>query len=105
MQQRSSGVDPELSLGWLLAPLKVETFLTEIWGQIHYHVSRSSPEYFATLFDGTASGDQVLGVFRADLSLVRLVRENHKKEPYHSRRSDDGLDVAGIAHDFADGYT
>jgi bifunctional lysine-specific demethylase and histidyl-hydroxylase NO66 len=105
MQQRSSGVDPESSLGWLLAPLKVETFLTEIWGQSHYHVSRSSPEYFDTLFDGAASVDQLLGLFRPDLSLVRLVRENDKKEPYHYRRSDGGLDVAGIGHDFADGYT
>ena len=105
MPQRSSGVDPESSLGWLLAPLKVETFLTEIWGQSHYHVSRSSPEYFDTLFDGTASVDQLLGLFRPDLSLVRLVRESDKKEPYHYRRSDGGLDVAGIGHDFADGYT
>src|ERR1700722_11249278 len=105
MQQRSSGVDPESSLGWLLAPLKVETFLTEIWGQSHYHVSRNSPEYFDTLFNGTASVDQLLGLFRPDLSLVRLVRENDKKEPYHYRRSDGGLDVAGIGHDFADGYT
>ena len=105
MPQRSSGVDPEPSLGWLLAPLKVETFLTEIWGQSHYHVSRRSPEYFDTLFDGTASVDQLLGLFRPDLSLVRLVRENDKKEPYHYRRSDGGLDVAGIGHDFADGYT
>ena len=105
MPQRSSGVDPELSLGWLLAPLKVETFLTEIWGQSHYHVSRSSPEYFDALLDGMASVDQLLGLFRPDLSLVRLVRENDKKEPYHYRRSDGGLDVAGIGHDFADGYT
>ena len=105
MPQRSSGVDPESSLGWLLAPLTVETFVTEIWGQSHYHVSRSSPEYFDTLFDGSASVDQLLGLFRPDLSLVRLVRENDKKEPYHYRRSDGGLDVAGIGHDFADGYT
>jgi hypothetical protein len=105
MPPRSSGVDPELSLGWLLAPLKVETFLTEIWGQSHYHVSRSSSEYFDALLDGTASVDQLLGSFRPDLSLVRLVRENDKKEPYHYRRSDGGLDVAGIGHDFADGYT
>ena len=105
MPQRSSGVDPESSLGWLLAPLTVETFVTEIWGQSHYHVSRSSPEYFDTLFDGSASVDQLLGLFRPDLSLVRLVRENDKKEPYHYRRSDGGLDVAGIGRDFADGYT
>jgi bifunctional lysine-specific demethylase and histidyl-hydroxylase NO66 len=105
MPQRSSGVDPESSLGWLLAPLTVETFLTEIWGRSHYHVSRNCPEYFDTLFDGSASVDQLLGLFRPDLSLVRLVRENDKKEPYHYRRSDGGLDVAGIGHDFADGYT
>ena len=105
MPQRSSGVDPESSLGWLLAPLTVETFLTEIWGQSHYHVSRNCPEYFDTLFDGSASVDQLLGLFRPDLSLVRLVRENDKKEPYHYRRSDGGLDVAGIGNDFADGYT
>jgi bifunctional lysine-specific demethylase and histidyl-hydroxylase NO66 len=105
MPQRSSGVDPELSLGWLLAPLTVETFVTEIWGQRHYHVSRSSPEYFDTLFDGSASVDQLLGLFRPDLSLVRLVRQNDKKEPYHYRRSDGSLDVAGIGRDFADGYT
>jgi bifunctional lysine-specific demethylase and histidyl-hydroxylase NO66 len=105
MPQRSSGVDPESSLGWLLAPLTVETFVTEIWGQSHYHVSRSSPEYFDTLFDGSASVDQLLGLFRPDLSLVRLVRQNDTKEPYHYRRSDGGLDVAGIGRDFADGYT
>jgi lysine-specific demethylase/histidyl-hydroxylase NO66 len=105
MPQRSSGVDPESSLGWLLAPLTVETFLTEIWGQSHYHVSRNRPEYFDALLDGTASVDELLGLFRPDLSLVRLVRENDIKEPYLYRRSDGGLDVAGIGHDFADGYT
>jgi bifunctional lysine-specific demethylase and histidyl-hydroxylase NO66 len=105
MPQRSRGVDPESSLGWLLAPLTVETFLSEIWGHRHYHVSRKRPEYFDTLFGGSASVDQLLGLFRPDLSLVRLVRENDKKEPYHYRRSDGGLDVAGIGHDFADGYT
>jgi lysine-specific demethylase/histidyl-hydroxylase NO66 len=105
MPQRSSGVDPESSLGWLLAPLTVETFLTEIWGQSHYHVSRNCAEYFDTIFGGSASVDQLLGLFRPDLSLVRLVRGNDKKEPYHYRRSDGGLDVARIGHDFADGYT
>src|ERR1700733_10140670 len=105
MPHRSSGVDPESSLGWLLAPLGVETFLADIWGQSHYHVSRSSPEYFDTLFDGSASVDQLLGLFRPDLSLVRLVRQNDKKEPYQYRRSDGGLDIAGIGRDFAEGYT
>jgi ribosomal protein L16 Arg81 hydroxylase len=105
MPQRSSGVDHESSLGWLLAPLTVETFLTEIWGRTHYHVSRSAPDYFDTLFGGSASVDQLLGLFRPDLSLVRLVRQNDKKEPYYYRRSDGAFDVAAIGHDFADGYT
>jgi bifunctional lysine-specific demethylase and histidyl-hydroxylase NO66 len=105
MPQRSSDVDPDASLGWLLAPLTVETFVTEIWGKTHHHVSRSSPDYFDMLFGGAVSVDQLLGMFRPDLSLVRLVRQDDKKEPYHYRRSDGGLDVAGIGRDFADGYT
>ena len=55
MPQRFSGVDPESSLGWLLAPLTVETFIAEIWDQSHYHVSRNCPEYFDILFGGSAS--------------------------------------------------
>jgi bifunctional lysine-specific demethylase and histidyl-hydroxylase NO66 len=105
MPQRSSGDDPGTSLGWLLAPLTVETFLAEIWGQTHYHVSRSSPGYFDPLFGGSASVDQLLGLFRPDLSLVRLVRQDDKKEPYHYRRSDSAFDVPAIGRDFADGYT
>jgi bifunctional lysine-specific demethylase and histidyl-hydroxylase NO66 len=105
MPQRSPGDDPDSSLGWLLSPLTVETFLTEIWGQTHYHVSRGSPDYFDTLFGGSASVDQLLGLFRPDLSLVRLVRQNDKKDPYHYRRSDGVFDVPAIGRDFADGYT
>ena len=33
----------ELSLGWLLAPLTIDSFLGDIWGTTHYHVSRKSP--------------------------------------------------------------
>lgn len=88
MPQCSSGVDPESSLGWLLAPLTVETFLTEIWGQSHYHVSRNCPEYFDTLFGGSASVDQLLGLFRPDLSLVRLVRKNGEALHYLSKSTE-----------------
>ena len=105
MQQRLSGVDPELSLAWLLQPLTVETFLNEIWGTTHYHVSRNSPGYFDSLLDGSASVDELLGLFRPDLSLVRLVREDDKKDPYHYRLAGGAFDAAGIGKDFADGYT
>ena len=99
------GVDIELSLAWLLQPLTVETFINEIWGTTHYHVSRNCPEYFDSLLDGSASVDELLGLFRPDLSLVRLVRENDKKDPYVYRLADGGFDVAGVGKDFADGYT
>ncbi len=99
------GVDIELSLAWLLQPLAVETFINEIWGATHYHVSRNCPEYFDSLLDGSASVDELLGLFRPDLSLARLVRENDKKDPYVYRLADGGFDVAGVGKDFADGYT
>jgi len=105
MQQRLSGVDPGLSLTWLLQPLSVETFLNEIWGATHYHVSRNSPAYFDSLLDGSASVDELLALFRPDLSLVSLVRENDKKDPYVYRFADGGFDAAAIGKDFADGYT
>jgi bifunctional lysine-specific demethylase and histidyl-hydroxylase NO66 len=105
MQQRLSGVDRELSLAWLLEPLTVETFLNEIWGTTHYHVSRNSPEYFDRLLDGSASVDELVSLFRPDLSLVSLVRENDKKAAYVYRLADGGFDAAGVGKDFADGYT
>jgi bifunctional lysine-specific demethylase and histidyl-hydroxylase NO66 len=99
------GVDIELSLAWLLQPLTVGTFINEIWGTTHYHVSRNFPQYFDSLFDGSASVDELVGLFRPDLSLVSLVRENDKKDPYVYRLAGGGFDVAGIGKDFADGYT
>lgn len=104
MPQRLPGVDPEFSLAWLLEPLSVEAFLNETWGATHYHVSRNCPEYFDNLFGGSVSVDEMLGMFRPDLSLVRLVRENDKKDPYLYRIAG-GFDAAGIGKDFADGYT
>lgn len=95
----------ELSLGWLLAPMTIDTFLADIWGTTHYHVSRNCPEYFDSLLDVSASVDELVGLFRPDRSLVCLVRENDKKDPYAYRLADGGFDVAGIGKDFADGYT
>jgi bifunctional lysine-specific demethylase and histidyl-hydroxylase NO66 len=103
MQQGSSSAD--LSLAWLLQPLTVETFVNEIWGTNHFHVSRNSPDYFDRLLDGPSSIDQLLSTFRPDLSLVKLVREDDKKEPYVYRLATGGLDAAAIGRDFADGYT
>ncbi len=105
MQQRFSGVDTPVSLAWLLRPLTVEAFVNEIWGQTHYHVSRNCPGYFDTLLDGSASVDDLVGVFRPDLTLVSLVREHDKKDAYVYRLADGGFDAAGVGKDFAGGYT
>ena len=105
MQRRLPGVELEFSLAWLLHPLTVESFLNEMWGTTHYHVSRYCPGYFDGLLDGSASVDELLGLFRPDLSLVCLVRENDKKDPYVYRLANGGFDAAGIGKDFADGYS
>ncbi len=105
MQRRLPGVELEFSLAWLLHPLTVESFLNEIWGTTHYHVSRNCPEYFDGLLGGSASVDELLGLFRPDLSLVSLVREQDKKDPYLYRLANGGFDAAGIGKDFADGYS
>jgi bifunctional lysine-specific demethylase and histidyl-hydroxylase NO66 len=95
----------ELSLGWLLAPLTIDTFLGDIWGTTHYHVSRNSPGYFDSLLDGSANVDELVGLFRPDLSLSSLVRENDKRQPYVYRRADGGFDADALGRDFAAGYT
>jgi bifunctional lysine-specific demethylase and histidyl-hydroxylase NO66 len=95
----------ELSLGWLLAPLTIDTFLGDIWGATHYHASRDCPEYFDTLLDGSASVDALVGLFRPDLSLFSMVKENDKKQPYVYRHADGGFDVDAVGRDFANGYT
>jgi bifunctional lysine-specific demethylase and histidyl-hydroxylase NO66 len=105
MQQRVSGVDAKYSLAWLLQPLTVDTFLNDIWGADHYHLKRNCPGYFDGLLDGSATIEQLLDLFRPDLSLVRLVRENDKKDSYAYRLADGSFDVAGVRSDFADGYT
>jgi len=105
MQQRLSSVDRESSLARLLHPLTVDSFLEEIWGVTHYHVSRNCPSYFDGLLDGSASVDEVVGLFRPDLSLACTARENDRKHSHVYRLADGGLDVAGIGKDFADGYT
>jgi bifunctional lysine-specific demethylase and histidyl-hydroxylase NO66 len=105
MEQRLSGVDLELSLAWLLRPLTVETFLNEIWGATHYHVSRGCPGYFDSLVEGSTSVDALLSLFRPDLSLISLVRETDKKAAYVYRLADGGLDVDAIGKDFAAGHT
>jgi bifunctional lysine-specific demethylase and histidyl-hydroxylase NO66 len=105
MQQRVSGVDAKFSLAWLLQPLTVETFLNEIWGADHYHLKRSCPGYFDGLLDGSATVEELLELFQPDPALVRLVRENDKKDSHAYRLADGSFDVAGVRSDFADGYT
>jgi ribosomal protein L16 Arg81 hydroxylase len=105
MRQRSPGGHTDLSLAWLLHPLTVDEFLGEIWGTTHYHVSRDRRDYVESLRAEADSVDDLLALFRPQLSLVSLVRENERKDQYVYRLADGGLDAAAIGQDFADGYT
>jgi hypothetical protein len=77
MRQRSTGVDAEVSLAWLLEPLSVETFLAEIWGKDHHHVT--SARSFDALLPGPLTVDGLLELFRHEPAGLRLVRGKDKK--------------------------
>lgn len=103
MRQRSTGVDPEVSLAWLLEPLSVETFLEEIWGKDHHHIT--SARSFDCLLPGPSTADGLLELLRHEPSALRLVRGKDKRGPDSFRLADGTLDVASVRSDFADGYT
>jgi ribosomal protein L16 Arg81 hydroxylase len=105
MQQRGSSVSAEFSLGWLLEPLSVETFLDDIWAKDHYHVKRGCPDYFDGLLPGPSPVDELLELFRREPAAVRLVRGRDKKGSDSYLLADGSLDVGPIRNDFADGYT
>src|ERR1700761_3586712 len=95
----------ELSLDWLLAPITVDEFLSELWGARHYHVIRGRPDYLDRLCEGASNVDDLLAAYRPHLSLVSLVRQAERKDQYLYRLADGSLDAAAIGRDFADGYT
>jgi bifunctional lysine-specific demethylase and histidyl-hydroxylase NO66 len=103
MRQRSPGVDAEMSLAWLLEPLSVETFLDEIWGKDHHHIT--SARSFDALLPGPSTVEGLLEPFRHEPAALRLVRGKDKKGPDSYRLADGTLDVASVRDDFADGYT
>jgi ribosomal protein L16 Arg81 hydroxylase len=105
MRQRSSGVDAELSLSWLLEPLSVETFLDDIWAKTHHHITRDCPDYFDTLLPGPSTVDELLKGFRHEPSAVRMTRGKDKKGPDNYRLADGSLDLDGVRDDVAAGYT
>lgn len=95
----------DTSLAWLLQPLSVQTFLDEVWGQSHYHVTRGSTGYFDSLLQGPSVIDELLEYVRPEPSGVRLVRRGEDKEPGSYRLPDGSLDLARVHDHFADGYT
>src|ERR1700730_5461239 len=101
--ERSTGVDAEMSLAWLLQPLSVETFLDEIWGKDHHH--STSVGSFDALLPGSSTVDGLLELFRHEPSALRLVRGKDKKGPDSYRLADGTLDVASVRTAFFTGST
>src|ERR1700761_3849090 len=95
----------ELSLDWLLAPITVDEFLSELWGARHYHVIRGRPDYLDRLCEGASNVDDLLAAYRPHLSLVSLVRQTERKDQYLYRLAHGSLDAAALGRDFVDGYT
>ena len=103
MGPRSPGVDT--ALAWLLEPLPVKTFLDEIWGKGHHHVSRGDADYFDALLPQPSTVNAVLELLRHEPSCLRVVRGKDKKGPEHYRLADGSLDIDGVCADVAAGYT
>jgi lysine-specific demethylase/histidyl-hydroxylase NO66 len=94
----------EASLTWLLHPVKVETFLDEVWATTHHHVERRCPGYFDGLF-GAAAVEEFLEFIRPEPSAVRLVRRHENRDPATYRLADGAIDLVRVRNEFADGYT
>jgi lysine-specific demethylase/histidyl-hydroxylase NO66 len=97
-------VTAEISLAWLLEPLSLESFLTEIWTTREHHLKRNRPDYFAGLID-SAIIEEHLQYGRPDRSAVRLIRNADKREPESYRFADGNIDLVRIRNEFADGFT
>jgi bifunctional lysine-specific demethylase and histidyl-hydroxylase NO66 len=94
----------EVSLAWLLHPLSVEKFLTEIWATREYVIKRNRPDYFTGQIDA-ATIEQYLEYGRPERSAVRLIKNADKREPDAYRFADGGVDSVRIRNEFAAGYT
>ncbi len=105
MHQRSSGVDTEFSLAWVLEPLSVETFLDDIWSVTHQLIERGNPDYFDRLLSGPSTVDELVELYRREPSAVRLVKGRDKRGSENYVLADGSLDVVAVRQDFADGYT
>lgn len=105
MRQRSPGSDTDWSLARLLDPLPVETFLDEVWGKDHHHITRGRRGYFDALLPEPSTIEGLLELLRHTPSAVRLVRGKDKREPENYLLTDGTLDIGGVLEDFADGYT
>jgi ribosomal protein L16 Arg81 hydroxylase len=92
-------------LAWMLAPLPVEEFLDEIWTHTHHHIKRDRPRYFDSLLPGPSTADELLELFRRNVSAVRLVKGRNKRGSDNYLLPDGSLDLERVRHDFADGYT
>ncbi|MBS9534413.1 cupin [Mycobacterium sp. M1] len=94
-----------IDLAWLLAPLGVQGFLDELFGDRHHHIRRGDPGYFTPLLDGPTAVDELLAQLRDEPAGVHAVRGAASREAAAYRLPDGTLNTAAVRHDLADGYT
>jgi bifunctional lysine-specific demethylase and histidyl-hydroxylase NO66 len=92
------------SLAWLVDPVPVDEFLSDIWGKRHHRIERGSPGYFDGLFDAPAI-ERYIEYSHPDHSEIRLVRKNDKKPLELFRLANGRVDLVRVRNDFAEGYT
>ncbi|MGV0747469.1 JmjC domain-containing protein [Mycolicibacter minnesotensis] len=96
---------PEAPLGWLLAPVTVQTFLDELWGVAPHHITRDRTDYFDRLLTGPSAVEQLLAALATEPSAVRLVRGADHLEPEQYTLPNGTLDVARVRAAADSGYT
>lgn len=95
---------PTFDLGWLLAPLRIEEFLDEVWEQRPYVIQRDDSGYYKSLFSG-ADLDAVLEFGRPQPAELRVVSEGKWLRSDQYFQSDGRLDLNQLRRSYIEGYT
>ena len=90
-------------LGWLIAPISVETFLQDYWDRAPLVVSRNQADYYSGLFS-LDSADELVGSHPFRPGEIRYLPCERAIAPIHLTLSEDGFaDSADVYEKYAQG--